>query len=78
MLWVEEGLEGKGFGSSLVKRIESDLLKKCARLLIVETSGLDEFKIARAFYEKLGFQLEARIKNFFDAGDDKLIYTKSL
>lgn len=78
MLWVEAGFEGKGFGSALVARIESDLLEKGARLLIVETSGLDEFEIARSFYEKSGFQLEARIKNFFDVGDDKLVYTKSL
>lgn len=78
MLWLEEGFEGKGFGSSLVARIESDLLKQGARLLIVETSGLDEFEIARSFYEKSGFRLEARIKNFFDVSDDKLVYTKSL
>lgn len=78
MLWVENGLEGKGIGSSLVSKIEHVLAEKGARLLIVETSGLDEFKAARSFYEKSGFELEGQIKNFFDAGDDKLIYTKAL
>jgi len=78
MLWVEQGLEGKGFGSSLVAKIEEELKNKNARLLIVETSGLDDFATARSFYEKYGFKREAHIKNFFDEGDDKLVYTKSL
>ena len=78
MLWVEAGFEGRGFGSALVTKIESELQQKGARLLIVETSGMDDFNTARLFYAKAGFQLEARIKNFFDAGDDKLVYTKSL
>lgn len=78
MLWVEEGLEGKGYGSQLVAKIEEDLRDNGARLLIVETSGLPEFEIARSFYEKSGFALEARVKDFYDAGDDKLIFTKAL
>jgi hypothetical protein len=48
------------------------------RLLIVETSGLPEFEVARAFYSNCGFTQEARVCNFFAEGDDKLIYTKAL
>ncbi len=76
MLWIEDGQEGKGYGSALLDRIERELLEMGARLLIVETSGTDDFAFARAFYEKLGFALEARIKDFFDDGDDKLVYSK--
>jgi ribosomal protein S18 acetylase RimI-like enzyme len=54
------------------------LAEQDARLLIVETSGLPDFESARAFYVKCGFTQEARIKNFFAAGDDKIVYTKSL
>ncbi len=78
MLWVEKGQESKGFGSALVEKIEHELIKKDVRLLIVETSGMEAFEAARAFYKKSGFTLEATVKNFFDAGDDKLIYTKQL
>ena len=78
MLWVEDGHEGKGYGSALIDEIEQELQTKDGRLLIVETSGKDVFIVARKFYEKSGFKLEAIIKNFFEAGDDKLVYTKSL
>jgi ribosomal protein S18 acetylase RimI-like enzyme len=47
-------------------------------LLIVETSGLADFETARAFYDRCGFTQEARIQNFFAAGDDKIAYTKPL
>ena len=78
MLWVKEGFEGRGFGKQLVSELEKRLQAVKARLLIVETSQLPEFEAARAFYEKYGFDLEAEVKDFFDAGDNKLIYTKSV
>ncbi len=76
MLWVRKDRHGRGHGSALVGRVESALIERGARLLIVETSSLDEFAAARAFYNKCGFRQEARIKNFFAAGDDKIISTK--
>ncbi|MCH2038273.1 MAG: GNAT family N-acetyltransferase [Rickettsiales bacterium] len=78
MLWTKEGFEGKGYGKSLVSAVENELKQKGARLLIVETSQLPEFEVARLFYEKYGFTFEAKITNFFDEGDNKLIYTKSI
>lgn len=78
MLWTRKDRAGQGHGSALVKTIEHELAARGARLLIVETSGLPDFETARAFYTKLGFEQEAMIKNFFAAGDDKLIYTKQV
>ena len=78
MLWMKEGFEGKGFGRQLVTGVEQRLAQNGARLLIVETSQLDEFATARRFYTDAGFVLEAEIKDFFDKGDNKLVYTKPL
>lgn len=78
MLWLKEGFEGKGLGKALVVEVEKELKKRDARLLIVETSQLPEFEAARAFYANYGFKLEAEVANFFEHGDNKLIYTKSL
>lgn len=78
MLWTRKDRASQGDGTALVEHIQSELECREARLLIVETSDLSEFKSARLFYEKCGFTQEARIKNFFARRDDKLIYTKPL
>jgi ribosomal protein S18 acetylase RimI-like enzyme len=78
MLWTRSDRHGKGHGASLVQQVEHELQSRAARLLIVETSGLPAFAPARSFYAKCGFVHEASIKNFFSAGDDKLVFTKSL
>ena len=78
MLWTRSDRHGKGVGSQLVTHIEAELRGRAARLLIVETSGLPAFNAARSFYKKVGFSHEATIKNFFAAGDDKLVFTKPL
>jgi ribosomal protein S18 acetylase RimI-like enzyme len=46
--------------------------------LIVDTSSLPEFESTRNFYRKNGYTEEARIREFWKAGDDKIIYRKSL
>ncbi len=78
MLWMKDGYEGCGFGKELVSHVEKEIKSRHARLLIVETSQLPGFSGARAFYEKCGFNLEAEVKDFFAAGDNKLIYTKAV
>ena len=44
----------------------------------VETSGTNEFTRTRNFYQLLGYENEARIRDYYDAGDDKVVFRKSL
>jgi ribosomal protein S18 acetylase RimI-like enzyme len=78
LLWTRPDRHRQGHGSALFSQVENVLRERGVRLLIVETSGLDAFEPARKFYDWCGFRQEARVRNFFAAGDDKLIYTKSL
>ncbi|MGL4611811.1 MAG: GNAT family N-acetyltransferase [Trueperaceae bacterium] len=78
MLWTRQDRHERGHGSALVKHVEDTLRESNIHLLIVENSSLDDFAPARRFYDRCGFQQEAQVRNFFAAGDDKLIYTKSL
>ncbi len=78
MIWVQEGYQGQGHGSALMEALLKELRDRQARLVIVETSQGNEFAAARNFYLQRGFQLEAEIQDFFDAGADKLIYTRKL
>ena len=78
MLWTRHDRKGKGHGSALLNHVEKVLDERGIRLLIVETSSSPDFAGARTFYDGTGFTQEARIRNFFALGDDKIIYTKSL
>ena len=68
----------QGRGTALVRHVEQMLTERGERLLLVETSGLDDFEYVRAFYRKIGYDEEARIRDFYKAGDDKIIFRKAL
>ena len=46
-------------------------------MLIVETSSLARFETAREFYRRHGYDEEARIRDFYGPGDDKVVFWKS-
>ena len=63
---------------SLVKAVEDRLRREGQRLLLIDTSGTPEFDHVHRFYGSLGFTLEARIGNYWAAGDDKVTFSKPL
>ena len=58
--------------------LEQTLAARGERVLLVETSSLPGFAAARAFYTKLGYDQEARIREFYQAGEDKIVFRKQL
>lgn len=68
----------QGIGRGLVAQMEAELQEQAARLMIVDTSGTHSFDGARAFYVKEGYSEEARIRDFWGKGDDKVIFWKAL
>jgi len=77
-LAVRPDLQGKRLGSELVAAAEQHLRDKGQRLLIVDTSGTEDFALTRKFYAQNGYQEEARIRDFWADGDDKVIFRKAL
>lgn len=75
---VHASVQGGGCGSAIVGALENALRSRGGRLLIVDTSGKDEFAQTRAFYRKNGYAEEARIRDFWSAGDDKIVFWKRL
>ncbi len=75
---IEKSMQGKGIGKKVMAFIENLLVQKGKRLLIVDTSGTSEFELTRKFYEQIGYTKEAIIRDFWDKGDDKVVYRKSL
>ncbi len=70
--------QGQGRGTQLLDAVEQALKPRGGRLLLVETSGLPELAGTRAFYETCGFEAEARIRDFYAQGDDKVVFRKVL
>jgi len=77
-LGVRSDIQNKGIGGKMMTFIENYLKENGHRILIVDTSGTDDFKATRRFYEKLNYTKEAVIRDFWEAGDDKVIYWKKL
>jgi GNAT superfamily N-acetyltransferase len=75
---VHPGRQGKGIGAALVAAVEQAIAARGARILLVETSGLPDFARTRAFYPRCGFAEEARIRDFYRAGEDKVVFRKVL
>ena len=77
-LAVRPDLQGKRLGQALVQAAEQHLKDQGQRILIVDTSGTDAFDQTRKFYAQNGYQEEARIRDFWADGDDKIVFRKAL
>lgn len=78
LIAVRPDRQGQGRGATLLRYVEQTLTARGERVLLVETSGLASFERTRAFYRKCGYDEEARIRDFYRAGDDKIVYRKAL
>jgi ribosomal protein S18 acetylase RimI-like enzyme len=67
-----------GAGLALMRATESEVRERGGRLVVVETSGMEKYTPTRSFYESVGYQKEAVIRDFYKAGDDLVIYTMHL
>lgn len=75
---VLPSIQGRGVGRALVLKLESLLSERGQRIMIADTSGTDAFSQTREFYRKNGYTEEARIRDFWAPGDDKVVFWKSL
>jgi ribosomal protein S18 acetylase RimI-like enzyme len=78
LIAIRPDRQGQGRGAALLRHVEQQLAADGGRILLVETSGLPEFDRTRAFYLKCGYGEEARIRDFYQAGEDKIVYRKVL
>jgi ribosomal protein S18 acetylase RimI-like enzyme len=76
LIAIRPDYQGKGRGRKLLRYVEETLKVRGGRMLLVET--LASFDRTRAFYAKCGFEEEARIRDFYAAGDDKIVFRKVL
>ncbi|TVQ85590.1 MAG: GNAT family N-acetyltransferase [Bacteroidetes bacterium] len=75
---VDNNYRGNGTGKMLMQQTEKELIARKARKLYIETSSTEKYLPTRNFYENCGYIEEARLKDFYSNGDDKVIYSKVL
>jgi len=60
ILWVEEALRGKGYGTRLIIAAETEALKRDCRYSLLDTHSFQ----ARPFYERLGYEVFGVLEHY--------------
>jgi len=78
LYWIvtHNDFRGKGIGKKLLEETYKEAKSLGCTMIIAETSGREHYAPTRAFYDSAQYTLEATIKDYYDKGDDKLIYIK--
>lgn len=77
-LAVSQEKQSRGIGGALMAFAEGEIKKARGRLAVIETSSKPEYGKTRRFYHRHGYEVVARLPDFYAVGDDKLILQKRL
>lgn len=67
---------GRGIGRTLVEHCEEKVREARGRSLLVETSSRAGYEGTLAFYRALNYEVLARLRDYYTAGDDKIVLGK--
>lgn len=75
---VAPSSQGQGLGAAILRESERRAREAGATRMYVDTSGREQYRPTRAFYERMGYEVAAVLRDFFAPGDDKVIYVRRL
>jgi len=75
---VKPSSQGKGIGKKLMAHAEELIQSLGGRLVVAETSSTQRYDKTRQFYLNTGYTELARIREYYRAGDDLVVYGKYL
>jgi len=73
---VDKSRQQQGLGRELLKHTEERIQAAGGRRIYIETSARELYQPTQRFYERCGYEAEARLKDFYATGDSKIIYVK--
>lgn len=73
---VDNALRAQGLGKQLLDKSEDIIRNSGGSHIYAETSSRPQYQSTQQFYEKCGYLREAFLKDFYAAGDGKVIYSK--
>jgi len=80
LYWIatHEDFRGKGLGRIVLREVEKAVGDAGGKSIYIETSCLPKYDPTRAFYLKNDYSEKARFEDFYNEGDDKVVYVKRL
>jgi D-alanine-D-alanine ligase len=73
---VHSDFQRTGLGKHLAELSELQIRGLGGNRVYADTSGKEQYVPTRRFYERCGYQLAASLTDFYDTGDDKIIFMK--
>jgi ribosomal protein S18 acetylase RimI-like enzyme len=80
LYWIctDPDYANRGIGRSLFAAIEAEIQSLRGRMLMVWTSGGRAYDPAMKFYERMGCEFAARIRDYYRPGEDLVVFVKYL
>jgi ribosomal protein S18 acetylase RimI-like enzyme len=78
MYWLAVGpaYQRRGIGRRLMLLAEEQIRRQKGRLIVLETTSQELYESTRRFHRSLGYREQCRIPDFYDVGDDQVVFTK--
>lgn len=70
--------QGQGIGKKLFGAFAESVKSRAGRQVRIETSSQEIYAATGGFYERLGFELAGKLRDFYAPGDDLLIFYRAL
>ena len=78
MLAVHPAFHRGGRGRAMMHHAQDRARAAGQRLMLVQTSGTEQYAGTRRFYEALGYTLEATVRDYWAVGDDMVLFRLEL
>ena len=75
---VHPAAQRHGIGQALQSHVEAFVRSRGGERLVLETSGRPAYVRTRRFYRKAGYARVGRIRDFYQPGDDCIVFSKEL
>jgi GNAT superfamily N-acetyltransferase len=75
---VDPGFQKQGVGAGLMGFMEERVRDDGGRLILADTSSIPAYEGTHRFYRRTGFEEVARVRDYYDRGNDRITFCKKL
>jgi GNAT superfamily N-acetyltransferase len=80
LYWIATAREaqGRGVAAGLFRAVEAEVRAAGRWLIVIWTSSRPNYDAARSFYLRMGCELSLQLADFYDRGDDLVMFVRRL